>query len=88
MSNYVPDDSYPIYNAKFGIKPEFYDYTAFYAVISICSVVAVLLILVNVICCCCSEHKDYWSDPDTGNRFASFLFVRSPRQKPMDALLV
>jgi len=80
-------DAYLRYNEKFGIAPEYHDYLGFYITIAIFSVLVIVLILMNVICCCCSEHKQYWSDPDTGNRFASFLFVRSAKQKPMDVLL-
>ncbi|KAF2355701.1 hypothetical protein FHG87_013545 [Trinorchestia longiramus] len=87
MSSYVEDNSFLEYNKKFGIKPIYYDYTAFYVTTSICILVAVVLILINLICCCCHKYTPYWADPDTGNRFASFLFVRSPRQKPLDVLI-
>lgn len=51
MSSYVEDNSYPIYNQKFGIEPEFYDYTGFYIAITICTIVAALLIFVSLIFC-------------------------------------
>lgn len=62
------------------------DYTPFYTALIICSILVTILLLVNWICCCCHPYKQYWSDPDTGNRFASFIFVRSAKQKPLDAL--
>ncbi|XP_076057060.1 wurmchen 1 transmembrane protein isoform X2 [Oratosquilla oratoria] len=73
-------------NRQFDIKPEYFNYTPFYVVISICTILAAVLLLVNWICCCCHEHQKYWSDPDTGNRFAAFIFVRKPKQRPLDVL--
>ncbi|KAB7495422.1 hypothetical protein Anas_05924 [Armadillidium nasatum] len=74
-------------NLQFGIKPEPSDYTTFYIIIIICTLVASVLLLVNWICCCCHEYTPYWSDPETGNRFASILFIRKPKQRPLDVLL-
>jgi len=87
-SVYVKDEAYLEFNKRYGIEPEYFDYTAFYVIITIATILAVILIAINIFYCCCSEHSAYWSDPDTGNRFASFLFVRGPKQKPMDVLLV
>jgi len=87
-SAYVKDESYLEYNKQFGIEPVYYDYTGFYITIIIATLIVVLLVAANIFFCCCSEHKAYWSDPDTGNRFTSFMFVRGPKQKPMDVLLV
>ncbi|XP_069957564.1 uncharacterized protein wrm1 [Cherax quadricarinatus] len=74
------------FNQRYGVKPEFNDYTPFYVTITICTIVGVILILVNWICSCCHEHSKYWSDPDTGNRFASLIFIRKTKQRPMDAI--
>ncbi|XP_027230400.2 uncharacterized protein wrm1 [Penaeus vannamei] len=74
-------------NRRFGIKPEPSDYTGFYVGIIICTILGVILIMVNWICSCCHEHSKYWNDPDTGNRFASLIFVRKSKQRPLDAIL-
>ncbi len=48
--------------------PEKVTYTAFYVGISICTIVGLTIIILNFVFCCCSPYKDYWRDPDTGNR--------------------
>lgn len=75
------------FNKKYGVETICHNYTAFYVGIGFCTVIGLVLLLVNWICCCCHEHTPYWSDPDTGNRFASLLFVRKPKQRPLDVLL-
>lgn len=44
------------------------DYTGFYVGISICTIVVLGLIAINVVICCCTPYKQYWRDPNTGNR--------------------
>ncbi|KAK4287163.1 hypothetical protein Pmani_029376 [Petrolisthes manimaculis] len=73
-------------NRIYNIKPEYYNYVPFYVIITFCTIIAVVLIMVNWICSCCHEHSKYWNDPDTGNRFASLIFVRKAKQRPLDAL--
>lgn len=51
-------------------KPEdviYSDYTAFYVVISICSILAGFLIILNIAFCYCSQYRNYWKDRHTGN---------------------
>lgn len=46
----------------------FSDYTVFYVIISIVTVLALGIITLNFVFCCCSPYKHYWRDPNTGNR--------------------
>ncbi|XP_066939073.1 uncharacterized protein wrm1 [Macrobrachium rosenbergii] len=82
----VANNSLAAVNKYYGIKPEPSDYTTFYVGITICTIIGIVLIMVNWICSCCHEHSKYWNDPDTGNRFASLIFVRKAKQRPLDAL--
>ncbi|XP_050720205.1 uncharacterized protein LOC127000514 [Eriocheir sinensis] len=80
------NNTLPEFNNRYGIKPEFFNYTPFYVGITFCTIIGIVLIMVNWICSCCHEHSKYWNDPDTGNRFASLIFVRKAKQRPLDAL--
>ena len=49
--------------------PQPSDYTSFYVGISFCTIIVFSLVILNLICCCCSPFKEYWRDPNTGNRY-------------------
>jgi len=51
---------------------EWSDYTGFYVAISICTLFGLSIIILNLVLCCCSPYKEYWRDPDTGNRWHNF----------------
>jgi len=54
------------------------DYTGFYVGISICTILRLTIIILNIVFCCCSPYKDYWRDPNTGNRYGLPLFIQPP----------
>jgi hypothetical protein len=58
------------------------DYTPFYITITICTIFAVLLFILNIVFGCCSEHKSYWEDRHTGNRWLVSLWTVSPHKNP------
>lgn len=61
------------------------DFTPFYVVITICTVIGFTLFLLNIIFCCCSRYKDYWQDSDTGNRWIVSIWTKTPtKQPPLD----
>ena len=47
LSDFAEDKQYLYYNSKFGIEPEYYNYTQFYVVLLVCLVIAAVLILVS-----------------------------------------
>lgn len=61
------------------------DFTPFYSAIGICTVIGIALIALNVFFCCCSRHRDYWLDPNTGNRWVLPIWSKTPHlQPPLD----
>lgn len=61
------------------------DFTPFYVTITICTIIGFALIILNAFFCWCSTHRDYWVDSNTGNRWISSIWTRTPyRQTPLD----
>lgn len=72
-------------NNPFFKKPLYGDFTSFYITIAICTVFGVFLFALNLICGCCSNHKGYWTDRFTGNRWlVSFWTATAHKQPPLD----
>lgn len=57
--------------------PAWADYTGFYVGITICTVFVLGIIILNVVLGCCSPYKNYWRDPDTGNRYVLRIHISS-----------
>ncbi|ODM93131.1 Virion egress protein UL34 [Orchesella cincta] len=62
--------------------PDYSDYTGFYVGITICTLFGLSIILLNVVLCCCSPYRQYWRDPNTGNRIIFPVFIHSPHNQP------
>ncbi|KAG8226482.1 hypothetical protein J437_LFUL007364 [Ladona fulva] len=58
------------------------DFTPFYVVITICTVIGFALFLLNIIFCCCSRYKEYWQNSDTGNRWIVSIWTKTPTKQP------
>ena len=56
-SVYVKDEAYLEFNKRYGIEPEYFDYTAFYVIITIATILAVILIAVSPSFMVCSLPK-------------------------------
>lgn len=66
-------------------KPLYGDFTSFYITIAVCTLFGVFLFALNLIFGCCSEHKGYWNDRFTGNRWiVSFWTATVHKQPPLD----
>lgn len=61
---------------------EFGDFTAFYVTVSICTIFALILFVINIFFCWCSEHRHYWIDSNTGNRWILPIWVKTPHKQP------
>lgn len=42
------------------------DFTPFYIVITICSIIGLSLFILNIVLGCCSKYSAYWQDKHTG----------------------
>lgn len=83
--SHVLDDPYEFKKNPLYSKREFGDFTPFYVTITVCTVLGFALILLNVFFCWCSKHKYYWQDSNTGNRWISPVWTRTPyKQPPLD----
>lgn len=49
------------------------DFTPFYIVIAISSVILGLIFILNIVCCC-SRYSDYWLDRHTGE-FCNWNYI-------------
>lgn len=45
------------------------DYRPFYATLSVCTVLAIVLLVLNLFFCCFSKHRHYWRSSETGNQY-------------------
>jgi len=63
-------------------KPLYGDFTAFYITIAVCTLFGVFLFALNLIFGCCSEHKGYWNDRFTGNRWIVSFWTATPHKQP------
>ncbi|XP_074100852.1 wurmchen 1 transmembrane protein [Cotesia typhae] len=58
------------------------DFTPFYAIIAVVSLIGGTIFILNIICCWCSPYKSYWNDRHTGNRWISSFWVVTPHKNP------
>jgi hypothetical protein len=58
------------------------DFTTFYITIAVCTVFGIFLFALNLICGCCSQHRGYWNDRFTGNRWIVALFTATAHKQP------
>ncbi|XP_074027971.1 wurmchen 1 transmembrane protein [Leptinotarsa decemlineata] len=78
----VLDEREAYLNNPYFKKHEYGDFTPFYIIVTVCSVVGFSIFLLNIILGCCSRYSGYWNDRHTGNRWIASLWSATPRNQP------
>ncbi|XP_008553814.1 uncharacterized protein LOC103575710 [Microplitis demolitor] len=78
----VLDDRELYKNNEYFTQHEYGDFTPFYVIISIVSLVGGFIFILNIIFCWCSPYQHYWKDRHTGNRWISSLWTVTPHKYP------
>lgn len=75
----VPHDTAPL--APIEKYSHIGDFTPFYIVVTICSIIGFSLFILNIFLGCCSKYSDYWQDRHTGNRWIISLWTSTPHNQ-------
>ena len=72
-STQLKDQDQYQYNAQTDKYQHVGDFTPFYIVIAICSIIGFSLFILNIALGCCSKYSEYWQDRHTGKYINNIL---------------